>query len=177
MLAVRRADLLAMGSDGQVTLGELVVKENSVKIRRLYGDRVLVGFAGSVADALALFERFERHLEQYRGQLRRAAVELAKEWRMDRALRRLEAVMIVGDAKDLLLLSGQGDVLEPEEPLLATGSGAGYALAAARALYRKTELSAEEIVREALHIAGSLDLYSNQHITVEVLQSGAAGSS
>jgi ATP-dependent HslUV protease subunit HslV len=169
VLMVRRNDEVAMGADGQVTLGDAVLKGNAVKIRRLYDGKVLVGFAGSVADALALFERFEKHLDKSKGGVKRAAVELAKEWRMDRALRRLEAVMLVAGASEMVMISGTGDVLEPESDVLGTGSGGSLATAAALALMKHSALSAQEIVRESLLIAGAIHIYSNQTIHIETL--------
>jgi ATP-dependent HslUV protease subunit HslV len=167
--AVIRADSTAMACDGQVTFGTTVVKHGASKLRRLGGGSVLAGFAGSVADALALFSRFERKLEEFAGNLERAAVELARDWRTDRALRHLEAMMIVADHERLLLLSGNGEVIAPDDGVLAIGSGSAAALAAARALLAHTELPAKEIVHEALRIAAGIDLYTNDHITVEVL--------
>lgn len=173
ILAVQRNGKVAMAGDGQVTIGETVVKHTARKIRRLYKDRVLAGFAGSVADALALFHRFEEKLEEHRGDLKRAAVELARDWRTDRVLRRLEALMIVADADDLLLITGAGEVMEPDEDergsVLAVGSGGAYAAAAAKALLHFTDLDAETIAREALKIAASLCVYTNDRIVVETL--------
>jgi len=166
VLAVRHKGHTAIGGDGQVTMGETVVKGKASKVRKLQGG-VHAGFAGSAADALGLLERFEKKLEEYSGQLRRAAVELAKEWRTDRVLRRLESTLILADAKTLLLLSGQGDVIEPDDGILAVGSGAAYARAAARALVEHSRLSAKEIVREALKIAADLCVYTNDEIAVE----------
>ena len=166
VLAVRRADGWTIGSDGQVTLGEMAVKHGAVKVRRLAGGRVLAGFAGGTADALTLFEKFEGHLERYRGHLRRAAVEMAREWRSDRILRRLEAMLLVVDDGAILTVSGAGDVLEADGAAAAIGSGAGYALAAARALCAHTALPAQAVCREALGIAGELCIYTTQHITV-----------
>lgn len=169
VLMVRRNNEVAMGADGQVTYGDTVLKGNAVKIRRLYNGKVLAGFAGSVADALALFERFEKHLDKMKGAVKRSAVELAKEWRMDRALRRLEAVMIVAGASEMVMISGTGDVIEPESDVLATGSGGPLATAAAIALLKHSSLPASEIVRESLLIAGALHIYSNQNIHIETL--------
>jgi ATP-dependent HslUV protease subunit HslV len=169
VVAVRRGDRVAMASDGQVTLGETVIKSSARKVQRLGGGRVLAGFAGSTADAFALTERFEEKLDAYGGILRRAAVELAKDWRTDRSLRRLEALLIVADAKETLIVSGNGDVIEPDDGLAAIGSGGSYALAAARALVRMPELSAREIAEEALKIAAEICLYTNDRITVEEL--------
>lgn len=158
-----------MACDGQVTLGSTVLKHRANKLRRLAGGRVLAGFAGSVADALALFSRFEAKLEEFGANLERAAVELARDWRTDRVLRHLEAFMIVADEEKLLLVSGGGEVVSPDDGILAIGSGGPLALAAARALARFSELSAAEVAREALRIAASIDLYTNEHITVEVV--------
>jgi ATP-dependent HslUV protease subunit HslV len=173
ILSVRRGDRVAMGGDGQVTLGTTVMKADAVKVRRLLEGQVLVGFAGSAADGFALMERFEAKLKDYPNNVPRAATELAKQWRMDRALRRLEAMLIVADAKHSLLVSGSGDVIQPSDGILATGSGGGYALAAARALMAHTEMGAGEIVRNALEIAGGIDIYTNGHLTVEELGGGA----
>lgn len=169
IVAVRRNGQIAIAGDGQVTMENQIIKHNATKIRRMYHDKVLAGFAGSVADAFALFQKFEGKLEEHRGNLRRAALEMAKDWRTDRALRHLQALMVVADAKDLLLLSGTGDVIEPDEDVIAIGSGGSYALAAAKALLRFTELDAESIVREALKISASICVYTNESITVEVL--------
>lgn len=159
-----------IGGDGQVTLGNTVMKNNARKIRRIYDGKVLVGFAGSSADALTLFERFEGKLNELSGNLPRSAVELAKEWRMDKALRRLEALMIVCNKSDLYLISGTGDVIEPDEGLAAIGSGGPYALAAARALLKHSSLDPEEIVRQSLHITSNICIYTNDHISLEVLE-------
>jgi ATP-dependent HslUV protease subunit HslV len=156
----------AIGSDGQVTLGETAVKHGAVKVRALFQDQVLVGFAGGAADAFTLFEKFEGHLERYRGHLRRATVEMAREWRSDRILRRLEAMMIVMDRKDIYVVSGNGDVIGADDGVVAIGSGGPYALAAARAMTRHTELDAATICRESLAIAGEICVYTNDHITV-----------
>jgi ATP-dependent HslUV protease subunit HslV len=169
VLAVLRDGRGSIGSDGQVTLGETAVKQGAVKVRKLFDGQVLVGFAGAAADAFTLFEKFEGHLERYQGQLRRATVELAKEWRSDRILRRLEAMMVVMDRRDMFIVSGNGDIIESDDRLSAVGSGAGYALAAGRALYQKTDLPAEQICRAALEIAGDICIYSNRHITVLTL--------
>lgn len=169
ILAVRRAGTVVIGGDGQVTLGHIAIKAEARKVRRLYQDRVLAGFAGSTADAFTLFERFEAKLEQYRGQLARAAVELAKDWRTERSLRRLEALLVVADATQLLVISGTGDVIEPEHDLVAIGSGGPYAQAAARALTAHTALSAREVVETSLHIAADLCIYTNHHLTLEEL--------
>ena len=167
VLAVRHRGQAVMASDGQVTLGDTVVKQRARKIRRLYNDRILAGFAGSAADSFALFARFEAKLEQYRGNLERSAVELAKEWRTDRVLRRLEAVLVVADAERTYLLTGTGDIIEPEGGAIAIGSGGPYALAAARALLDATTLSAREIAERALRIAGEICIYTNQQLTFE----------
>jgi len=171
VIAVRRGSTVAVGSDGQVTLGTEVVKHSASKVRTLSGGKVLAGFAGSVADALALFTRFEARLEEYSGNLERAAVELAREWRMDRALRHLEALLVAADVTTTLLISGTGEVLSPDDDVLAVGSGGAYALAAARALLGHTELGAAEIVREALQVAAAIDIYTNDQITIEELSS------
>jgi len=173
IVSVRRktpaGDQVAIGGDGQVTLGNVVVKGTARKVRRLYGGKVLAGFAGATADAFTLFERFEAKLEKHQGQLARAAIELTKEWRTDRVLRRLEAMLAVADATTSLIITGNGDVLEPEQGIVAIGSGGVYAQSAAKALLENTELSAEEIVRKSLAIAGELCIYTNMHHTVEVL--------
>lgn len=171
VLLVRRAERTAMAADGQVTMGDTVMKARARKVRRLYNDRILAGFAGSSADAFALLTRFEGKLEQYHGNLERAAIELAKEWRTDRALRHLEALLIVADQRSSFVLSGTGDVIAPDEPdgALAIGSGGPYALAAARALLAHTDLDARRIAEEALRIAGTICIYSNQNIVVEEL--------
>jgi ATP-dependent HslUV protease subunit HslV len=169
VMAVRRGNVVAVGSDGQVTLGSTVLKHSATKVRRLAGGKVLAGFAGSVADALALFTRFEAKLEEFGHNLERAAVELAREWRTDRALRHLEALLIAADRSTTLLISGTGEVLSPDDDVVAVGSGGSYALAAARALLRHTEMSAREIVAEALSIAASIDIYTNDRITIEEL--------
>ncbi len=170
VIAVRRGDEVAVAGDGQVSFGETIMKTRARKILRLRSGQVLAGFAGSTADALALTERFEAKLEEYSGVLRRAAVELAKDWRTDRILRRLEALLVVADRTETLLVSGNGDVIEPEDGIAAIGSGGGYALAAARALLRGTELSAREIAEEAIRIAASICLYTNDEIVVEELR-------
>jgi len=169
VLAVRHRDQTVMASDGQVTFGETVVKQSARKIRRLYNDRILAGFAGSAADSFALFSRFEAKLEQYRGNLERSAVELVKDWRTDRVLRRLEAMLIVMDARQTYLLSGNGDLIEPDDGILAIGSGGAYALAAAKALARHTALDAREIAEHAMQIAAAICIYSNSTITIEAL--------
>jgi len=169
VLAVRRKGKVAMGGDGQVTIGDTVIKHTARKVRTLYQRKVLAGFAGSTADAFTLFERFEKKLDQHQGNLSRAAVELAKDWRTDRVLRRLEALMAVADRDSLFLISGTGDVLEPEGGVLAIGSGGSYASAAAQALMAHTDLGPAEVVREALAIAARICIYTNEEITVEEL--------
>ena len=167
IVSARRGARVAMGGDGQVTLGNVVVKQTARKVRRLYHDRILAGFAGATADAFTLFERFEAKLEKHQGNLLRSAVELAKDWRTDRILRRLEAMLAVADRESSLIITGSGDVLEPEYGLIAIGSGGPYAQAAARALLDNTELPAVEIVSKALAIAGDLCIYTNQSHTIE----------
>jgi ATP-dependent HslUV protease subunit HslV len=169
ILAVRRHGQVALGGDGQVTLGDTIMKGNARKVRRLFHDQVLAGFAGGTADAFTLFERFEGQLERYRGQLTRAAVEMAKDWRSDRALRRLEALLMVADRDSLLMISGNGDVVEPERDLMAIGSGAGFAQAAAQGLMAETDLSATHIVERALGIAADICIYTNHTQTIETL--------
>ncbi|QJA06988.1 ATP-dependent protease subunit HslV [Thermosulfurimonas marina] len=169
VVAVRRNGRTVLAADGQVTLGETIIKHGARKVRRLYKGQVLVGFAGSTADALTLFERLEKKLELYSGHLVRAAVELAKDWRTDKLLRRLEALLIACDREKILLISGAGDVIEPDEEVLAIGSGGPMALAAAKALLKHTDLSARQIAEEALRLAGELCIYTNQEITVEEL--------
>ena len=170
VLAVRKDGVVAIGSDGQVTLGTTVVKHGAAKVRRLAGGKVLAGFAGSVADALALFTRFEAKLEEYGHNLERAAVELARDWRTDKALRHLEALLITADYRTTLLVSGTGEVLSPDDDVVAVGSGGSYALAAARALLKHTDLNAGEVVNEGLVIAAGIDIYTNDHITIEELE-------
>jgi len=167
--SVRRGNLVVMGGDGQVTLGNTVMKANARKVRRLYKDRVIAGFAGATADAFTLFERFEGKLEKHSGHLVRAAVEMAKDWRTDRALRRLEALLAIADENDSLLISGTGDVIQPEHGLIAIGSGGPFAQAAAMALMNNTELDAEEITRKALGIAADICIYTNSNLTIERL--------
>jgi ATP-dependent HslUV protease, peptidase subunit HslV len=169
VLSVRKAGQVVVGGDGQVTLGQTVVKSNARKLRRLAGGSVIAGFAGATADAFALFERLEGKLEQYAGQLTRACVELAKDWRTDRYLRRLEAMMAVADKSVSLILSGTGDVLEPEDGIIGIGSGGGYALAAARALLAIDGLDAEEVVRRAMTIAAGICIYTNDKVILEKL--------
>ena len=169
ILAVRRGDTVTMAGDGQVTIGDVVMKHSARKIRKLYRERVLAGFAGAVADALTLFEKFESQLERNKGNLRKSAVELTKEWRQDRYLRRLEAQLVVADPSQLLIPSGDGEVIEPDDGVVAIGSGGSYALAAARALVRHTDMSSEEIARTALEIAGDIDIYTNTQIVYYTL--------
>ncbi|MFO3588030.1 ATP-dependent protease subunit HslV [Legionella pneumophila serogroup 1] len=169
ILSVRCGNQVVIGGDGQVTLGNTVMKGNARKVRRLYKDKVIAGFAGGTADAFTLFERFEAKLEMHQGHLIRAAVELAKDWRTDRILRRLEAVLAVADSKASLIITGNGDVIEPEESLIAIGSGGPFAQAAARALMENTQLSAKEIVQKALTIAGDICIYTNNNLTIEEL--------
>ena len=171
IVAVRRKGRVVIGGDGQVSLGNTVMKGNARKVRRLYNGKVIAGFAGATADAFTLFERFEGKLEKHSGNLTRAAVELAKDWRTDRSLRRLEALLIVADSSALLLISGTGDVIEPEHDILAIGSGGSYAQAAARALMANTELDAATIVEQALKIAADICIYTNHHLTLEELES------
>ncbi len=169
IICVRKKGKVAIASDGQVTLGDTVIKHGAKKIRRLYNEKILAGFAGSSADSFALFSRFEAKLEQYHGNLSRAAVELAKDWRIDRSLRHLEAVMIVADDKQTFLISGTGDLIEPDDGIVGVGSGGAFALAAARALTKFTDLSAREIVQEAMQIAGKICIYTNDNISIEEL--------
>lgn len=169
VLLVRRDGKVAMAGDGQVTVGETVMKASARKVRRLYNDKILAGFAGATGDAFSLLTRFEGKLEQYHGNLDRAAIELSKEWRTDKVLRHLEALLVVADDKSSFLLSGNGDVISPDDGLLAIGSGGSYALAAARALVKNTQLSAREIATEAMGIAGEICIYSNSNIIVEEL--------
>lgn len=168
--SVRRGKQVVMGGDGQVTLGNTVMKANARKVRRLYKDQVIAGFAGATADAFTLFERFEGKLEQHSGHLVRAAVEMAKDWRTDRMLRRLEALLAIADRSNSLLISGNGDVIEPENGLIAIGSGGPYAQAAAMALLEHTELDAESITRNALGIAASICIFTNANLTIETLE-------
>ena len=170
ILSVRRGATVALGGDGQVTLGNIVVKSTARKVRRLYHEKILAGFAGGTADAFTLFERFEAKLDQHPGKLLRAAVELAKDWRTDRMLRRLEAMLAVADREHSLIVTGNGDVLEPEQGIVAIGSGGAFAQSAARALLENTELAPAEIVRKSLAIAGDLCIYTNQNHVVEVLE-------
>ncbi len=169
VLAVRRDNKVVMAGDGQVTMGPTVVKSGARKIRRLYNEKILAGFAGSTADAFALFGRFESKLEQYHGQLFRSAVELAKDWRTDKFLRHLEALLLVADEKSILMISGTGDLIEPDEPIMAIGSGGPYAIAAARALLAHTELPARTIAEEAMKIAADICIYTNPNLIIEEL--------
>ncbi len=170
IVSVRRGKVVAMGGDGQVTLGNIVVKASARKVRRLYSDRILAGFAGATADAFTLFERFESKLEKHNGNLMRAAIELTKDWRTDRVLRRLEAMLTVADHETSLIITGNGDVLEPEHGLLSIGSGGAYAHAAALALLQNTDFPPADIVKKSLEIAGNLCIYTNQQHTIEVLE-------
>jgi len=170
ILSVRRGNSVVVGGDGQVTIGQTIMKGNARKVRRLYKDSVLAGFAGATADAFTLFERFEQQLEKYSGNLTRAAVELAKDWRTDRALRRLEALLVVADARTSLMITGTGDVVEPEQDLIAIGSGGAYAQSAARALLENTDLDARTIVEKALAIAADICIYTNHNRTIEALE-------
>jgi ATP-dependent HslUV protease subunit HslV len=169
ILSVRRGNQVALGGDGQVTLGNIVIKATARKIRRLYNDQILAGFAGGTADAFTLFERFEAKLEKHQGNLLRAAVELAKDWRMDRMLRRLEAMLAIADREHSLVITGNGDVLEPEFGIVAIGSGGAYAQSAARALLENTELAPADIVKKSLAIAGDICIYTNQNHLIETL--------
>jgi ATP-dependent HslUV protease subunit HslV len=171
ILAVRDEQGVALAGDGQVTFGQTIaIKHNARKVRRIYKDRILAGFAGATADAFTLFERFEGKLDEYNGNLLRASVEMAKDWRKDKFLRRLEAMLIVADAYTILILSGAGDVIEPDDGLAAIGSGGAYALAAARALSRNTSLTAEEIARQAMRIAAEICVFTNEQVTLETLK-------
>ncbi len=169
ILCVRRGDAVAMAGDGQVTVGNTVMKNGAVKVRRLYHEKIIAGFAGSAADAFALFSRFEAKLEEYHGNMDRAVVELAKDWRLDKYLRQLQAMLIVANREKSYLLSGTGDLIQPDDGLLAIGSGGGFALAAARALIQNTELPAADVARRGLEIAASICIYTNTNITVESL--------
>lgn len=169
ILCVRRGNAVTVGGDGQVSLGNTRIKGNARKVRRLYGDKVIAGFAGGTADAFTLFEKFEGKLEKHSGNLTRAAVELAKDWRTDRAMRKLEALLLVADAETSLMVSGNGDVMEPEDGVIAIGSGGSFAQAAARALKENTELPAREVVEKALHIAADICIYTNHNLTIESL--------
>jgi ATP-dependent HslUV protease, peptidase subunit HslV len=169
ILSVRRGNVVALGGDGQVTLGNIVVKATARKVRKLHQDRVLAGFAGATADAFTLFERFEAKLDKHQGNLTRAAIELTKDWRTDRVLRRLEAMLAVADKETSLIITGNGDVLEPEYGIVAIGSGGAYASAAARALLQHTELAPKDVVKKSLEIAGDLCIYTNQNHVIETL--------
>ncbi len=169
VLAVRHLDHVVVASDGQVTFGQTVLKHRAKKVRRLYHDRVLAGFAGTAADGFALFSRFESKLDEHRGNLERAAVELARDWRADRVLRRLEAMMVVADAKNIYVLSGTGDLIEPDDGIVGIGSGGPYAMAAARALARQSPLDARAIVEQAMTIASEICVYTNSELTIEVI--------
>lgn len=169
IVSVRRDDKVVIGGDGQVSQGNTVMKGNARKVRRLYKDKVIAGFAGGTADAFTLFERFEEQLEKHRGKLTRAAVELAKLWRTERALRRLEALLVVADSEASLIISGNGDVIEPEDSIMAIGSGGPYALSAARALFHNTEMDARSIVEQSLKTAGDICVFTNQNHTIEEL--------
>jgi ATP-dependent HslUV protease subunit HslV len=169
VLCVRHKDSVVIGGDGQVSLGETTLKHGAKKVRRLYNDKVLAGFAGSTSDAFSLFQRFEGKLEEYNGNISRAAIELSKEWRTDKVLRRLEAMLIVANKERIFILSGSGDVIEPDEDILAIGSGGAFAMAAALALKRYSDLDAKTIVEKALDIAGDICIYTNKNFTIEVL--------
>ena len=172
IVSVRRGNSVVIGGDGQVSLGNTVMKGNACKVRRLFKDQIIAGFAGGTADAFTLFERFEGQLEKHRGNLVRAAVEMAKDWRTDRALRRLEALLAVADKNTSLIISGNGDVIEPENSIMAIGSGGAFAQAAARALMENTDLSAREVVEKSLNIAADICIYTNQHLSIEELNFG-----
>jgi ATP-dependent HslUV protease subunit HslV len=176
IVAVKRGGEVAVAGDGQVTVGDVVMKHRAVKVRRLFKDRVVVGFAGSIADALTLFDKFEQHLEKHQGNLLRAAVGLSKEWRTDKFLRHLEAMLIAADDEQLLLLSGDGEVIEPDDDILAIGSGGPYAHAAARALVENTDLAAPDVARKALEIAAQLCIFTNGEISVETLATSAGSA-
>ena len=167
---VKKDGVVAMDGDGQVTLGDSAIKHSATKVRKIFEGKVIVGFAGSTADAMTLFDKFEAKLEEFRGNLKRSAVELAKEWRTDRVLRRLEALLAVADKDSLFLISGSGDVLEPDDGIVAIGSGGAYAKSAAKALMKHSQLGAREIVEEALRVAAEICIYTNENITVEVLE-------
>lgn len=169
ILAVRRNEKVVIAGDGQVTMGDTIMKSGARKVRRLYSDKVLAGFAGASADAFALFQRFESKLEQFHGQLNRAAVELAKDWRTDKMMRNLEALLVVADAQSTLVIGGNGDVIEPDDGIVAIGSGGPYALAAARALVRNTDFNARQIAEEAMKVAGEICIYSNLNLVFEEL--------
>ncbi len=176
IVAVKRGGQVAIAGDGQVTVGDVVMKHRAVKVRRLFNERVIVGFAGAVADAFTLFDKFEQHLEKHQGNLLRAAVGLSKEWRTDKYLRHLEAMLIAADEERLLLLSGDGEIIEPDDDITAIGSGGPFAHAAARALIENTDLPATEVARKALEIAAQLCIYTNDRISVETLATGGTGT-
>jgi len=169
IVCVKKKNQVAMAGDGQVTLGNTAIKHSARKVRKIYGDKVIVGFAGATADAMTLFDKFEAKLEEYRGNLSRASVELARDWRTDRVLRRLEALLAVADNESMFLISGSGDVLEPDDNIIAIGSGGSFAQAAAKALTKHSDLSAEDVVKESMHIASEICVYTNDNIKVEVL--------
>jgi len=169
IVCVKKDKQVAMAGDGQVTLGNTAIKHSATKVRKIYGDKVIVGFAGATADAMTLFDNFEAKLEEYRGNLSRASVELARDWRTDRVLRRLEALLTVADNKSMFLISGSGDVLEPDDNVIAIGSGGPFAQAAAKALTKYSDLGAEDVVKESIKIASEICIYTNENITVEVL--------
>jgi ATP-dependent HslUV protease subunit HslV len=169
IVCVKKNNQVAMAGDGQVTLGQTAIKHSARKVRKIYGDKVMVGFAGATADAMTLFDKFEAKLEEFRGNLSRSSVELARDWRTDRVLRRLEALLVVADKDSMFLISGSGDVLESDDNVIAIGSGGSYAQSAAKALSRFSDLSAEEIVKESMHIASEICVYTNDNIKIEVL--------
>jgi len=171
IVAIRKNGQVAIAGDGQVTLGNVVMKHTAKKIRRLYGDKILAGFAGSAADAFTLFSRFEAKLDAYKGQLLRSVVELAKDWRTDKVLRQLEAMLIVADRENMFVVSGNGDLIEPDEGIVAIGSGGSFAYAAAKALVKHTDMSALELAKESMRIAGEICIYTNQHIAAEAIDS------
>jgi ATP-dependent HslUV protease subunit HslV len=169
IVCVKKNDQVAMAGDGQVTLGQTAIKHSARKVRKIYGDKVMVGFAGATADAMTLFDKFEAKLEEFRGNLSRSSVELARDWRTDRVLRRLEALLVVADKDSMFLISGSGDVLESDDNVIAIGSGGSYAQSAAKALSRFSDLSAQDIVKESMHIASEICVYTNDNIKIEVL--------
>ena len=169
IVCVKKNGQVAMAGDGQVTLGQTAIKHSARKVRKIYGDKVMVGFAGATADAMTLFDKFEAKLEEFRGNLSRSSVELARDWRTDRVLRRLEALLVVADKDSMFLISGSGDVLESDDNVIAIGSGGSYAQSASKALSRFSDLSAEEIVKESMHIAAEICVYTNDNIKIEVL--------
>ncbi|MEM7008442.1 MAG: ATP-dependent protease subunit HslV [Thermodesulfobacteriota bacterium] len=171
IVCVKKNNQVAMAGDGQVTLGQTAIKHSAKKVRKIYSDKVVVGFAGATADAMTLFDKFEAKLEEFRGNLSRASVELARDWRTDRILRRLEALLAVADSESMFLISGSGDVLEPDDNVIAIGSGGSFAQAAAKALTKFSDLSAEEVVKQSMHIASEICVYTNDNITIEVLDS------